>query len=51
MAVAKIYPEGAKGGRGKKSSVSEEFASNAIISRARSVIAFAPEPFVGRVSC
>jgi hypothetical protein len=43
MAVAKIYPEPQKGGRGKRnSSVTKEF-SGARISMARSVLEFAPD--------
>jgi hypothetical protein len=42
MAVAKIYPEPEKGGRGKKGSVSEEF-SGTRVSYARTVMRWAPE--------
>lgn len=38
MAVAMVYPEPEKGGRGKKSSRTEEFTSAAHISRARTVL-------------
>lgn len=42
MAVAMIYPEPEKGGRGNKSSVSEEF-SGTRVSMARTVLKWAPE--------
>ena len=42
MAVAKIYPEPEKGGRGKKASVSKEF-SGARVSQARTVLKYTPE--------
>ncbi len=44
MAVAKIYPEPEKGGRGKKSSKTEGFkVSAANISYARTVLQYAPD--------
>ena len=42
MAVAMIYPEPEKGGRGKNSSVSKEF-SGVYLSQARTVLKWAPE--------
>lgn len=42
MALARIYPEPEKGGRGKNSSISEGFHSG-YLSMARTIIQFAPE--------
>ena len=47
MAWAMIYPEPEKGGRGKKSSVTEEFVSSALISNARAVLKHAPDLAAG----
>ena len=44
MAVAKIYPASEKGGRGKKSSKTEEFkVTGAHLSRARTFLRYAPD--------
>ena len=47
MAVAMIYPEAEKTGRGKKSSVSEDFVKSTYLSQARTVLEFSPA-IVGR---
>lgn len=43
MAVAQIYPEPEKGGRGQNAVIVTDFASNGYISHARTVLRFTPE--------
>lgn len=49
MGAAKLYPEPAKGGRGRKSSVSEGFSDN-YLSSARTVLRYAPDLVDGVIS-
>lgn len=43
MAVAMIYPEPEKGGRGKKSLQNREFTDKTYLGHARTVLNYAPE--------
>lgn len=43
MAVAKAFPDPKKTGRGKKSSISEEFVSGVYLSNTRTILRLSPE--------